>query len=126
MKVLWPSVQAATMPPGYAGPQRDRFFARRFDAESAATGNSFMRERLARPLTLLMGLVGLVLLIACVNLANVMLARVTGRTQELGIRTALGASGWRLIRQLLTESVTLSAMGAVVGLWPLSGSVISL
>jgi predicted permease len=116
MKVLWPSVQAATVPQEYAGTQRDRFFARRVYAESAATGSSFMRERLSRPLTVLMGLVGLVLLIACVNLANLMLARVTGRAQELGIRAALGASGWRLIRQLLTESVTLSAIGASMGL----------
>jgi predicted permease len=116
MKALWPAVQAATVPSEYTGERRDRFFARRVDVESAATGNSFMRERLARPVTVLMGLVGMVLLMACVNLANLTLARLSGRAQELGIRTALGASGWRLIRQLLTESVMLSAMGALLGL----------
>ncbi len=75
-----------------------------------------MRPRLARPLAILMGLVGMVLLIACVNLANLMLAPAAGRRQELGIRVALGASAWRLIRSMLVESLTLSAAGAALGL----------
>jgi len=116
MKTLWPAVQAAILPEGYEGAQRARFFARRIDVESAARGTSYLlREQVSRKLAVLMGLAGLVLLIACVNLANIMLARVAGRRQELGIRAALGASSWRLIRQLLTESVMLSAIGAALG-----------
>lgn len=115
IRALWPAIQAATVPPEYTGSQRDRFFARGIEVESAATGNSFMRERLSGPITVVMGLVAMVLLIACVNLANLMLARVTDRAHEFGIRTALGAGRWQTLQQVLIESVTLSMAGAALG-----------
>src|SRR5712691_2204766 len=95
---------------------RDQFLKGKMLVTSAATGFSPLRNDFSTGLIVLMCMVGLVLLIACANVANLLIARAFMRQKELAVRLSLGASRGRLVRQMLVESCVLSALGGIVGI----------
>jgi predicted permease len=115
LATIAPLALQETVPDQYDADGAKHYLAYQFAAIPAANGFSNLRDETTTSLWLLLGLSGLVLLIACANLANLMLARASARQNEVVVRLTLGASQGRLIRQLFCESIVLAVAGAICG-----------